>query len=58
MPDATFLVIKTAPNGNPPPIPFAMGTISGLTFEYSNAKNLPVLPTPHCTSSKIKSIFF
>ena len=36
---ATFLFIKTAPIGNPPPIPFAIGTISGLTFDCSNAKN-------------------
>ena len=31
----TFLVIKTAPIGNPPPIPFAIGTMSGLIFAYS-----------------------
>ena len=33
--------------GKPPPIPFAIGTISGFTFEYSNAKNFPDLPMPH-----------
>ena len=44
---ATLFVIKTAPIGKPPPIPFAIGTISGLTFACSNAKNLPVLPMPH-----------
>ena len=33
--------------GNPPPIPFAIVTISGLTFEYSKAKNFPDLPIPH-----------
>jgi len=32
MPDATFLLTKTAPMGKPPPIPFAIGTISGLIF--------------------------
>ena len=47
MPDATFLFINTAPIGNPPPIPFAIGTISGLTFDFSKAKKSPVLPIPH-----------
>ena len=54
----TFLVIKTAPIGNPPPIPLAIGTISGFTFECSKAKNFPVLPIPHWTSSSINNIFF
>ena len=45
--DATFLFTKHAPIGNPPPIPLAIGTISGLIFAYSNAKNLPDLPIPH-----------
>ena len=58
MPEATFLLTKTAPIGKPPPIPFAIGTISGLIFAYSNAKNLPLLPIPHCTSSRINKIFF
>ena len=26
-------LLFTAPSGNPPPIPFAIGTISGLIFE-------------------------
>ena len=47
MPDATFLLTKTAPIGKPPPIPFAIGTISGLIYAYSKAKNLPLLPIPH-----------
>ena len=54
----TFFVIITAPIGNPPPIPLAIGTISGLTLAYSKAKNLPDLPIPHCTSSSINRIFF
>ena len=37
IPDATFLFIKTAPIGNPPPIPFAIGTISGFTFGDHNS---------------------
>ena len=36
----------------------AIGTISGFTFEYSYAKNFPLLPTPHWTSSRINKIFF
>ena len=47
MPEATFLFIKTAPIGNPPPIPFAIGTISGFTFDFSKAKKSPDLPIPH-----------
>ena len=47
IPDATFLFINTAPKGKPPPIPFAIGTISGLTFDFSKAKKSPDLPTPH-----------
>ena len=54
----TFFVIKTAPIGKPPPIPLAIGTISGFTLAYSKAKNFPDLPIPHWTSSKINSIFF
>ena len=57
IPDATFLFIKTAPIGNPPPIPFAIGTISGFIFELSKAKKSPDLPTPHWTSSRINNIF-
>ena len=38
MPEATFLFIKTAPRGKPPPMPLAIGTMSGSTFEYSNEK--------------------
>jgi len=34
---------RHAPNGKPPPIPLAIGTISGLIPEFSNAKKLPVL---------------
>ena len=33
--------------GKPPPIPLAIGTISGFIFECSKAKNFPDLPTPH-----------
>jgi hypothetical protein len=33
IPEATFLFIKTAPIGNPPPIPLAIGTMSGFTPE-------------------------
>ena len=58
IPEATFLFIKTAPIGNPPPIPFAIGTMSGFTLELSNAKKSPVLPIPHWTSSNINKIFF
>ena len=47
IPDATFLFIKTAPIGKPPPIPLAIGTISGLTFDFSKAKKSPDLPIPH-----------
>ena len=47
IPDAVFLFIKTAPIGKPPPIPFAIGTISGLILDFSKAKKSPVLPTPH-----------
>ena len=32
MPTDTFLVTKQAPSGNPPPIPLAIGTISGATY--------------------------
>ena len=45
--EATFLLTRQAPMGKPPPIPFAIGTISGLIFAYSKAKNFPVLPIPH-----------
>ena len=45
--EATFLFIKTAPIGNPPPIPFAIGTISGFTLDFSKAKKSPDLPIPH-----------
>ena len=58
MPDATFLFTNTAPIGKPPPIPLAIGTISGFIFACSNAKNFPLLPIPHWTSSKISKIFF
>ena len=47
IPEATFLFIKTAPIGNPPPIPFAIGTISGFTLDFSKAKKSPDLPIPH-----------
>ena len=51
----TFFVTKHAPIGKPPPIPLAIGTISGVIPEFSNAKKFPVLYAD-CTSSKIKSI--
>ena len=44
--------------GNPPPIPLAIGTISGLTLDFSKAKKSPDREIPHCTSSKISNIFF
>ena len=44
---STVLSIKQAPIGKPPPIPFAIGTISGPIFAHSNANNFPVLPNPH-----------
>ena len=47
IPIATFLFTKHAPIGKPPPIPFAIGTISGSTFAHSNANSFPVLPIPH-----------
>ena len=47
IPVATFLFIKTAPIGKPPPMPFAIGTMSGFTFECSNAKKSPLRPIPH-----------
>ena len=47
IPEATFLFTKTAPIGKPPPIPFAIGTISGLILACSKAKNFPLLPIPH-----------
>ena len=47
MPAATFLFIRTAPIGKPPPIPLAIGTISGFTLDFSNAKKSPDLPIPH-----------
>ena len=43
MPVETFFVTKHAPNGKPPPIPLAIGTISGVMPDFSNAKKLPVL---------------
>jgi acetylornithine/N-succinyldiaminopimelate aminotransferase len=55
---STFLFINTAPIGNPPPIPFAIGTMSGFTLDCSKAKKSPVLEIPDCTSSKISNIFF
>ena len=58
MPDATFLFIKTAPMGNPPPIPLAIGTMSGFTLDFSKAKKSPDLAMPHCTSSKSIKFFF
>ena len=39
----TFLLTKHAPRGKPPPIPLAIGTISGTIPVFSNAKKLPVL---------------
>ena len=47
IPDAAFLFISTAPIGKPPPMPFAIGTISGFTLDLSKAKKSPVLPIPH-----------
>ena len=44
---ATFLFIKTAPIGNPPPIPLAIGTISGKLLDFSKAKKSPDLEIPH-----------
>ena len=38
MPTETFFETRQAPNGNPPPIPFAIGTISGDIPEDSKAK--------------------
>ena len=43
MPIDTFFVTKQAPSGKPPPIPFAIGTMSGIIPDFSNAKKLPVL---------------
>ena len=53
-----MLVNKQAPIGNPPPIPFAVESISGLILDHWYEKSFPVLPTPVCTSSKINKIFF
>ena len=58
IPEATFLFIKTAPIGNPPPIPLAIGTISGFTLDLSKARKSPDREIPHCTSSNISNIFF
>jgi len=58
IPIDTFFVTKHAPSGNPPPIPLAIGTISGTIPDFSNAKKSPVHPIPHWTSSKIKRRFF
>ena len=44
--EATFLFIKTAPIGNPPPIPLAIGTISGFIFELSKARKSADLEIP------------
>ena len=48
-------VARQAPSGKPPPMPLAIAMMSGATPAHSCAKNLPVRPTPHCTSSKISS---
>ena len=44
--------------GNPPPIPLAIGTISGFNFRFFKSKKSPDLEIPHCTSSNINNIFF
>ena len=43
------------PIGRPFASPFASATRSGWTPSCSWAKNVPVRPTPHCTSSKKRS---
>ena len=58
IPTATFLFIRTAPIGKPPPIPFAIGTISGFIPDCSKAKKSEDLPIPSCTESAMRSIFF
>ena len=56
---AVFSSNKSAPIGNPPPIPLARATIFGFnSLTHSSARNLPVLPTPHCTSSKKSNRLF
>ena len=57
IPADAFFVNKQAPSGNPPPIPLAIGTMSGIIQDFSKAKKLPVLYAL-CTSSKIKSTLF
>ena len=45
-----------APIGIPPPIPFAMHKMSGITSYLSNPNRVPNLPKQVCISSKIKSV--
>ena len=42
-----------APIGMPPPSAFPRVRISGTILKCSTAKSFPVLPIPHCISSKI-----
>ena len=47
--------LRHAPIGIPPAMPFASVIISAFFPKLSPARNLPVLPTPVCTSSEIVS---
>ena len=48
---AHFSLARHAPMGRPPAIPFASVVTSALCPNCSPARNVPVLPTPVCTSS-------
>src|SRR5690606_16815246 len=54
-PFAASSVASIAPMGTPPPKPLAKVQMSALTPYCSAAKNVPVRPTPVCTSSRMSS---
>ena len=55
MPRRPSSATSRQPIGSPFASPFASVTASGRTPSCSNAKNVPVRPTPVCTSSKTSS---
>src|SRR5699024_12519276 len=55
IPAATLSLTSTAPMGRPPPSPLARVTMSGRRLYCSQARKVPVRPTPVCTSSTIRS---
>ena len=56
IPLAADVLARTAPRGNPPPMPLATIAISGSIPDHSYANSLPVRPIPHWTSSTTNNI--